>query len=187
AAARVARRRKRAQRAFGRVPGHRIYVDHPRYGDQPILSDERWSEEDVRRAYWRHASATFFPETAITANIARQNYCCMPRRVYVDIEKRCRSCGRLFLWFALEQRHWFETLGFFVDADCVHCQDCRHETHLMRQTLGEYEALKAKGTRSTAEWERLETLARALYAEGYIKRPETLQEAIMPKRLRRST
>ncbi|MEM9764411.1 MAG: zinc-ribbon domain containing protein [Pseudomonadota bacterium] len=185
AARRMERRRKRAQRSFGRVPGDRRYVVHPRYGDRPILSDEDWSAEEIRRAFWRHGSSKFFPETAISANIARQNCGYCPRRVYVDIEKRCLTCGRFFLFFALEQRFWFEQLGFFVDADCVHCQDCRHEQHLFKASRREYDALVAKPEKTRAEWARLTELGGALWEAGYITKSETLLKSRVPRRLAR--
>lgn len=185
AAARAARKRKRVQRQFRRVPGRATYVPHPRYGDRPILSDERWTEAAVRRAFWGYGSARIFPETAVTADISRQNYGYSPRRVYVDIAERCRTCGREFLWFALEQRHWFEELGFFVDAQCHHCQDCRHMAHRLRDRRKVYDALVAKPEKTTAEWERLETLGQALWDAGEITKPETLLKSRMPKRLRR--
>lgn len=185
---RLERRRKRSQRQYRHSRARNLgpYVIHPRYGDRPILSDERWTEAEIRRAFWRYGSQRIFPETAIKANIARQKYGYSPRRVYVDVEKRCRSCGRKFLFFALEQQYWFEVLQFFVDADCVHCQDCRHLTHLFRQKIAEYEALLARPGKTVAQWDRLSTLADALYHEGYIKKPETLLKSRMPRRLRRS-
>ncbi|MEM9783848.1 MAG: zinc-ribbon domain containing protein [Pseudomonadota bacterium] len=185
AEARAARRRKRMQRAFRRVPRRGTYVDHPRYGNRPILSDERWTETEVRRAFWQYGRARIFPETAIRADLTRQNYGFSPRRCYVDIAERCRSCGREFLWFALEQKHWFEELGFFIDAQCHHCQDCRHISHKLRERRQAYDALIAKADKTTAEWERLERLGKALWDAGAITKPETLLKSRMPKRLRR--
>lgn len=182
---RRARARKKALRAHRRKRVDVCFVDHPRYGDRPILSGERWTEQEVRQAFWRYGSQGFLPETAISANIAKQKYCCCPRRVYVDIIRRCRTCRRPFIFFALEQKHWFETLGFHVDADCLHCQECRHEKHLFREALREYEALRGKEPKTRAEWARLAELADALYSDGYISKPETLLKSRIPRRLRK--
>ena len=96
------------------------YVMHPRYGDRPIVSEFSFSREEVERGHRLFSSEIFFPETAIPANIEKQNYAIFPRGVYVDIEKQCERCKRPFLFFALEQKYWFETLG------CPSSNDLRH-------------------------------------------------------------
>lgn len=181
---RAERRRRRAHRKFARLAGRTTYVDHPRYGSRPILSGERWTEGEIRRAFWAYGSVQFFPETAITADITRQNYGYCPRRVYVDIARNCKTCSRPFLWFALEQKFWFEELGFFVDAQCHHCQGCRRSQHLLRARRKDYDALIAKVDKTRAEWGRLERLGTALWEAGEITKPETLLRSRMPKRLR---
>ncbi|MEM7236668.1 MAG: zinc-ribbon domain containing protein [Pseudomonadota bacterium] len=187
AIARAARRHKRSLSRFKRSPSFQRFVEHPRYGCQPIRSGERWTNAGIRQAYWRYGSERMiFPESAITANISRQRYGYSPRRVYVDCARVCRVCHRPFLFFALEQQFWFEVLRFFVDADCRHCQDCRHDRHLFRRSTAEYDALMGMDPKTPAQWDRLEELGNALFAEGYIKRPETLLKSRMPKRLRRT-
>ncbi len=184
---RIERRRRKKVGKLRRMPTDRRYVEHPRYGDRPIFSGENWTEAEIRQCYWRYGSERrLYAESAIRADLSRQSFCCAPRRVYVDVERRCRSCGRLFLWFALEQKYWFEVLGFFCDADCQHCQDCRHMAHVLRERRMAYDALLAKPDKTTAEWDRLAELGEALFAEGYIRKPETLLKSRMPKAMRRS-
>lgn len=185
AIARVSRKRKRALRRFKRSPSHVRFVEHPRYGSQPIRSGERWTEAKIRHAYWRYNSERMiFPESAITADIARQCYGYSPRRVYVDCARVCRTCHRPFLFFALEQQFWFEVLKFFVDADCRHCQGCRYESQLFKRSVAEYDGLISQPEKIRADWGRLEELGDALFAEGYVTKPETLLKSRMPKRLR---
>ncbi|MEM9045735.1 MAG: zinc-ribbon domain containing protein [Pseudomonadota bacterium] len=186
AAARAARQRKRALKRFKRSTQRSRYVDHPRYGNRPIISGERWTLEQIRQAYWGYRrQGVIFPESAITADLSRQRYGYSPRRVYVDMEQVCRTCRRKFLFFALEQKFWFEVLGFFCDAQCHHCQDCRHERHLFERSIEEYGALLGQAHKTRKEWDRLEELGAALFEVGYIKKPETLLKSRMPKRLRR--
>jgi hypothetical protein len=104
--------------------------------------------------------------------------------LYVDIARPCRKCGRWFIFFALEQQYWFETLGFFCDADCVECQECRHDEHLLNARIDRYGALLAQPGKSAEEWSELSELGDVLWQAGYIRKPETLQKTRMPKRLR---
>jgi hypothetical protein len=108
-------------------------VPHPRYGDAVIPSGTTVSEADVRGSFWRYRSETIFPESAIEADINRQNYSLFPRRYYVDILKNCRSCNRPFLFFAKEQQYWYEELRFYIDADCVLCPECLASDQLRRR------------------------------------------------------
>lgn len=183
------RQHKRALRKLPHMATKFRFVDHPRYGDQPIRSNEGHSREAVRRAFWQYGGSTWeqlilFPETAIRADLSKQRHGYSPRMLYVDIARPCRRCGRWFIFFALEQKHWFETLGFFCDADCVHCQECRHEAHMRDAQIDRYGALLAEPGKSTAEWDELAKLGDALWEAGYIRKRETLLKTRMPKRLR---
>ncbi|GJM07834.1 MAG: hypothetical protein DHS20C11_01100 [Lysobacteraceae bacterium] len=90
---------------------YKAYVPHPRYGDKPVYSGESFTLEEIHSAFWRYRGEAVFPESAVAADVDKQNYSIFPRKVYVDIEKACRECGRHFLFYALEQRYWFEELG----------------------------------------------------------------------------
>ena len=52
--------------------------------------------------------------------------------------KKCRDCQRGFIFFAVEQKYWFEDLGFYVDADCVRCPECRKAEHLVHSVFSRY-------------------------------------------------
>ena len=45
---------------------------------------------------------------------------------------------RNFIFFALEQKHWFEELGFYVDADCVRCTECRANENEVKHRFQRY-------------------------------------------------
>ena len=184
------RLRKRAIRKLPHIKTKYRFVDHPRYGNQPILSGEHHTLGEVRRSFWQYCRTHYvqqmiFPETAIRANMMKQKAGYSPRGLYVDIAKPCRKCRRWFIFHALEQKYWFETLGFFVDADCVHCQECRHVEHELKDGIDHYGILLANNEKTAAEWQELSDLADILYAEGYIKKHETLLKSRQPKRMRR--
>jgi hypothetical protein len=56
----------------------------------------------------------------------------------VDTLKQCRDCSRPFIFFAREQQHWYEELGFYIDADCVHCPEYRRSDQQLRRRFRRY-------------------------------------------------
>ena len=180
---------RRQRRSYRRLKTRLNFVDHPRYGNLPIRSREGYTEDEVRRAFWGYSSFAWdrkiiFAETAIQADVTKQNYGCIPRLLYVDIARRCRKCQCWFIFFALEQKYWFEELGFNVDADCVHCQECRHDEHVLKAQIERYGALLGQTEKTIEEWQELSEIANSLWEIGYIRKSATLQKSRMPKRLR---
>lgn len=114
------------------------FVPHPRYGARSVPSGCTASEAEVRRSYFAYDRAEIFPRSAIPADIPKQNFSTFPRGYYVDIVKTCQTCARPFIFFAREQQHWYETLGFYIDADCVHCPVCRRSVQELRRRLRRY-------------------------------------------------
>ena len=154
------------------VPGG--LVPHPRFVPQANRIRARILEAEIRAGFWNLRRAEIFPESAITANAARQNYTLYPRRYYVDVLKHCRQCARPFVFFAREQQFWFETLGFYVDADAVHCTECRHRAHVRRATLARYAAAIREPALSDKALLALVDDAADLADAGLLKRVERL-------------
>jgi hypothetical protein len=160
---------------------NRLYVDHPRFGNKPISSGHNYSKEQIERAHWRYSRLEYFPETAIPANIDRQKYSIYPRSLYVDILEHCNVCHRPFIFFAKEQQYWFERLGFWVDAHCTRCFDCRHKDHEIKAMQRKYEALVSKSDRSESESRELKQVALELYQIGYIRDIEKINQIKLTK------
>ncbi len=131
------------------------YVEHPRFGRGPrttglnpsvfdanvwLLSDAI-SKEELRQR-WEHLPKEQFdalaflnpnvfetrriPNTAILADQQKQDQRSYSRAThYFDLDKMCVDCKRAFLFFAEEQRYWFEELGFPLSAQCARCVNCR--------------------------------------------------------------
>lgn len=129
----------------------------------------RISETDLRRGFWRLRSDTLFSETALLAATDKQNFAIYPRKYYVDVLRSCRTCHRPFIFFAKEQRYWFETLHFFVDADCVHCPDCRRESRTVQRRLRRYSDIFAKSEPTRKELMFLVDDGTYLLAHGVLK------------------
>lgn len=144
-------------------------MPHPRYGSSPRPSGAKIPEDDLRRGYWRLSGETLFPETALIANIDNQNFSIYPRQYYVDVLRSCRTCHRPFIFFASEQRYWFETLRFYVDADCVYCPDCRRVSRTVQRRLRRYSDLFAKSEPTRKELMFLVDDGTYLLAQGVLK------------------
>lgn len=145
------------------------FVPHPRYGTMPVRSGFTIPDSELRRGFWRLSRDELFPETALPADTSKQNYAVFPRAYYVDVARTCRSCTRRFIFFAREQRYWFETLRFFVDADCVLCPECRRTAHALKRRLRRYADLRAKASLTDEELYRLVDDARYLLEHGTLK------------------
>lgn len=50
------------------------YVNHPRYGNEPITSHANILEGELLSSYWKYKTVKYFLETAIHADITKQNY-----------------------------------------------------------------------------------------------------------------
>jgi hypothetical protein len=155
------------------------YVDHPRYGRSPrytganpgYLSPEvslHWNSTSYREIAERYRALTGqtsrfdkwlydptavkrIPGTAITANLARQTAATVPVTHYFDLERKCQDCGTPFIFFAEEQKYWYEELGFGLDSDCVRCVVCRKQQQAITRLIKRYEELCHTAVRSNEE------------------------------------
>ncbi|MEO7113328.1 MAG: zinc-ribbon domain containing protein [Polyangiaceae bacterium] len=71
-----------------------------------------------------------------------------PIEVYGPIERTCRDCKQELVFSAAEQKHWYETLGFFIDATAVRCPACR-KIEQKKRSYGEA-VIAAKSAPSSA-------------------------------------
>jgi hypothetical protein len=134
----------------------KVYVEHPRWGSRPRPTGLSVSFQPPE--FIPHWLATFpqpglrvIPGTAIAADVARQTPATVQVTHYSDLERTCRDCGRLFLFFAVEQKHWYEELGFPLEADCVRCHPCRRRTRELRALHERYQALLSQADPSPDE------------------------------------
>lgn len=156
----------------------KIYVSHPRYGNAPMHQQRRYTDDDIKNSYWYYKFVTFFRNSAISADISKQNYTTCPRRLYVDIEKSCLECGRAFIFYALEQRYWYEELKFYIDADCRTCIDCRNKEKKVKEKTIRYEELILMKNRTIREIKELKNIASELSEIGYLKNKSKLAQIL---------
>lgn len=150
-------------------------VPHPRFRGKPPRPQLKLTEQEVRRSYWRYSDAHIFPQTALRADLSVQRYAVFPRPYYVDILKSCVDCSRAFIFYAREQRHWYETLGFYIDVDCVRCVECRRKQHAAKRHLERYAELLARDQLSRKEMMYLVDDCIFLFQQGKLKKLHHLE------------
>ncbi|MFK7942537.1 MAG: zinc-ribbon domain containing protein [Paracoccaceae bacterium] len=192
------RDRKRTIRkvaVMDRLDCSRTYVRHPRYGGTPLRSNDQ-AAQDAARKHFRGVHpcgvpnevstghGLFYPESALrvrAANLVAREYAPI---LCMDQGQRCRTCGKWFLFWALEQKHWLEVLGL-RGTQCFDCSKCRSDRHYKERLALEYEELLAAANKTPDQWDRFAALGDRLFEIGYITKRETLNKTRMPKRLRR--
>ncbi|MBN2024806.1 MAG: zinc-ribbon domain-containing protein [Pirellulales bacterium] len=129
-----------------------LYVEHPRFGNRPRITglDPRPGCEGVYLG-WRALDDWKIPGTAIVADLSRQTPATVPVTHYFDLKRICRDCGRPFLFFAEEQKHWYEELGFGLDSDCVRCPPCRVRQRGIARKRERYEEIFHVQERTTEQ------------------------------------
>ncbi|WP_435016338.1 zinc-ribbon domain containing protein [Tundrisphaera sp. TA3] len=108
------------------------------------------------------------PDVVVPADLTRQNFTAYPIPHYVDVLRQCRNCGRPFIFFALEQKHWFEDLHFHIhSSQCVRCTECRRRQHHLSERLRRYSRLVVRDDLSDSELESLVGEAAYLFGTGH--------------------
>ena len=149
-------------------------VPHPRFGDRSVPSGFDVPHDVIKTCYC-YARPPVFPASAIPADVSRQKYSVRPRRCYVDMLKGCRKCGRDFLFFAREQQFWYEELGFWVDAECIHCPECRRSNHHLRQRFHRFSRFIRRNETSAEELAILVEDAVFLFESGVLRNEQKLR------------
>jgi hypothetical protein len=143
-------KRQRPRRSASRPRGDEFddYVVHPRYGQRPRITGLQPEKsattkpgEPYVKLHWHSPEPVRIPNTAIAADISRQHFTTMPVTHYFDVKRVCQGCRQPFLFFAAEQKHWYEELGFSIEADCVRCVPCRKQQQGIARQRESYERL----------------------------------------------
>ena len=125
------------------VDDYTQFVMHPRFGQRPRITGLN-PETDYGRnifLHWHSSKQCRIPNTAIPADLSRQSPATVPVTHYFDAKRQCRDCGRPFIFFAEEQKYWYEELGFALESDCVRCVVCRKKQKGLEHKRERYEEL----------------------------------------------
>ena len=119
------------------------FVEHPRYGRRSNITGLN-PETDYGGStfiHWHSPTECRIPNTAIPADLSRQTPATVPITHYYDVIRQCRDCGRPFIFFAEEQKHWYGDLGFGLDSNCVRCVPCCKKQQAIARQRERYEYL----------------------------------------------
>jgi hypothetical protein len=122
----------------------REFVTHPRYGQGPRITGLD-PENDFATGsvflHWHSPEGVRIPNTAIPADVSRQVPATVQVTHYFDAKRQCIDCRLPFIFFAAEQKYWYEELGFPLEADCVRCVVCRKKQQGLDLNRLRYEEL----------------------------------------------
>jgi hypothetical protein len=149
------------------------FVPHPRYGQGPRITGLNPQNNFVSGAvflHWHSGDDTRVPNTAIAADTSRQRKPTIPVTHYFDSRRACVDCGRSFLFFAAEQKYWYEVLGFPLESNCIRCVPCRKQQRGLEAQRQRYEELFSIDPRSPDEEVEFVECSLALVAAGIFGR-----------------
>lgn len=134
-------------------PDDSDFAAHPRFGKAPRRTgpDPVDTTDGSVFLHWHSGAGVRVPGTAIVANTSEQCPATVHVTHYFDTQRVCRACGCPFLFFAAEQRHWYEVLKFPLEADCLECVPCRKAERKLHALQQRYTALLSNTERSEAE------------------------------------
>lgn len=129
------------------------FVEHPRYGKGPRFTglDVTDSPDGKVYCHWHSPAGVRVPNTAVVADVAHQGTPTLHVTHYFDAKRVCRKCGHPFLFFAEEQKYWYEDLKFPLEADCLDCVPCRKDEQRVRVIRQKYDALLGEKARTDAD------------------------------------
>ncbi len=136
---------------------YRSYVEHPRFGREPRLTGFNPPVNEASDTHWHSGADVRIPNTAIRADRSKQAHAAGGRswglliHDYFDVRRKCRDCGRKFIFFAAEQKYWYEELGFPLEVDCVRCHACRRDQRHLDRLRERYNQLVSSQPTDPAE------------------------------------
>ena len=101
-----------------------------------------WSVEAARAGQLQWAcSHCIDAGLALEGHPALQTWCDYnPYFAFIDAKLACEDCGQSFVFPAAEQRHWYETLKFWVQSRPKQCLPCRRIRRARRREAREEQA-----------------------------------------------
>ncbi len=151
-------RKKKTRATRDGAANYRGFREHPRYGQAPRITglnpvEVRPIAPGMPIINFIEHSGQRIPNTAIQADAAKQKLVGPFGAVshYFDLHCVCSNCELDFLFFAEEQKHWYEDLGLSLDKQCEYCVVCRHRYQTLKQKHRRYEELCRVSTLSEDE------------------------------------
>lgn len=186
------------------------FVEHPRYGRYPRVTGLdpgrtapgvclHWNAtnpDEIAKAYrelvghepgFQSQERRRIPGTAIVADTAKQQPATVQVTHYYDVERRCCDCRQPFIFFAQEQKHWYESLRFPLEADAIRCPLCRQRNQALARARSCYDRLVKLSSRTEAETGRLIAALLTLMENGVFNLRQTEHVRALLKTLPETT
>lgn len=144
------------------------FVPHPRFGTGPRYTDLNPTQPFPHTSIpWNSRDSELrIVGTAIAADPSRQVSRPVQRTHYFDIIRTCRDCQRQFLFFAEEQKFWYEDLQFAPESEAIRCCECRAKKRKHPSPQARYSVLAGLKSRTLDESEEMLTLLLELIEQG---------------------
>ncbi len=153
------------------------YSDHPRFGKYPHFTGQNPHNDFAGgiHLHWHSTPESRIPNTAIAADIARQHPSMYPVTHYYDEKRICTVCDKSFIFFAQEQKYWYEDLKFPLEVACTRCVYCRKKTQWIARNKARYDELFHKNDKSADEALEMASCCLSLIEEGYFTKKQEKQ------------
>jgi hypothetical protein len=100
---------------------------------------------------FRDSIPNLIPGTAVEADLARQTRATVSVTHYYDLDSFCSDCQQRFIFFAEEQKYWYEDLGIPLEAQADRCSPCRKRRQNIARIRRRYEELLPLDSKSVEE------------------------------------
>jgi hypothetical protein len=108
--------------------------------------------EELRLSLWMYRCRGAEPDvdSAVRADVRRQNASLVGRDFYMDAWQTCTQCGEPYVFTTQEQRYWYEILRFYVWSYPVRCRRCRAVQRRAKRARQRYGDLREQAIRRDA-------------------------------------
>ncbi|MBA3237056.1 MAG: zinc-ribbon domain containing protein [Parachlamydiaceae bacterium] len=120
----------------------KIVLPHPLYGEIPAAQGMYTTKHgNVISSGFYYPDPNYVPSLppgAIRGNVGLQEFCPIhhfPKYFYVDEEVECVQCRDKFVFFAGEQKFWYESLKFNFHSHAINCQACRKQNRSQKKII----------------------------------------------------
>jgi hypothetical protein len=122
--------------------------------------EARLEKQETENREWRirkglPVEETGIPRGAVVADQSQQapnNSYSPPPTYYVDVEFKCRDCGKREVWTAKQQKWYYEVAKGPLFGTAVRCHDCRakirKQKELQREQMAEAARRKSESSKS---------------------------------------
>lgn len=120
------------------------FVEHQWYGRLPLFTDlkSKMSKADQFALHTRCGGYERVEGTAVAADMTKQRKRSYSVKYYMDEIHQCVDCRRQFIFFAREQKYWFEELQMPIEVRGRRCFECRSADRNPKIQMKRYAALK---------------------------------------------